>query len=435
MKESGSSREGHTRQFINLKYLKWKFAIHFLLSKSHIIAGIWIIFMLAKGFSLLQIAVLDVALFVAILLFEVPTGYIADWFGRKTSVIMCYVVQAGVILAFLFANNFWQFSVIFFIWGIGITMRSGAEEAWIYDELSYLGQLSEIPPDQIRYRFQQFAGFLGTIGLFSIAFGQVIGGYIAETFSFHIAFYVAFAIYAIAVIWLTTIPEHPLNSPLEKGKTNPQLRNAIYTLRTPSVLLLGSIIIIVSMIAGSMLLFMQAYLSFVGIGIGIIGLIYGLKSGMTAIGNSFSARIISPNRKHMVFPLISILGISYFLMTSKIREIVILSYFIVSFLYGLLLPYFFSHLNQHIESKVRATTISLISLVGSIFVFLYELSFARVIEHLGYKWYFYSNALLVLGFMLPLSFTWWLLDLRKSKQSAQHKTTTSEITSAALIAT
>ncbi len=420
MRRADGLQKIQTNQLKNMRYLKWKFAVHFLLSKSHLIAGIWILFMLSQGFTLTQIAILDVALFGAILLFEVPTGYIADWLGRKISVILCYVIQAGVVLFFLSARHFWQFSLIFFIWGIGITMRSGAEEAWIYDELVYIGQLSGIPPNQIRYRYQQFVGFLGTIGLFAIAFGQVMGGYIAGRFSFRIAFYTAFVIYAGAVIWLITIPEHPLSHSLpDKEESDPQFRAAMHALKTPPVLLLGSIIILTSMIAGSMLLFMQAYLDFVGFGIATIGLIYGLKSGMTAIGSSLSARIISPKRNLVVFPLISILGVSYFLMNIKTKEIILIAYFIISAIYGLLLPYFFSHINQHIDSKVRATTISLISLIGSIFVFLYELSFARIIENLGFKWYFYSNALLVLGLMFPLSLKWWQLESRKSKYDDQ----------------
>ncbi len=427
MERVENSFENREVSIMVLRSLKLKFGLHFLLSKFHIVAGIWILFMLSKGFSLGQIAVFDVALFGAILLFEVPTGFVADWFGRKLSVIICYLIQAAVILSFLFARQFWQFLLIFFVWGIGITMRSGAEEAWIYDELNYLGQVSGIPSTQIRYRFQQFVGFFGTIGLFAIALGQILGGIIAENTSFRVAFFVAFTIYMSAALWLFTIPEHPLDSSkIGKTRPNPQLSDALFTLRTPPIMLVSSIIILMSMIAGSMLLFMQAYLRSVGVGIAIVGLIYGLKSAITGVGNSFSAKIISPKRETIIFPLIALLGLSYLLMAIEAKEIVIVAYFAVSAIYGLLLPFFFSHINQHIEANIRATTISLISLIGSIFVFSYELSFARIIDFSGFKWYFYTNTILVWFFVLPLAFKWRYHNIKGHKQDEESELSTSE---------
>ena len=87
------------------------------------------------GLGPLQLLLLGAALEGAVLLFEVPTGIIADVYSRRASVIIGYaIIGAGLLLEGLFQ---W-FPTIFLaqaVWGIGYTFTSGAREAWLADEL------------------------------------------------------------------------------------------------------------------------------------------------------------------------------------------------------------------------------------------------------------------------------------------------------------
>jgi hypothetical protein len=82
-----------------------------------------------------QLALLGTALEVGVLASEVPTGVIADVVSRRISIILSFLVM-GPALAF--SGVFEPFSLIALTqvtWGIGWTLQSGADVAWLTDEL------------------------------------------------------------------------------------------------------------------------------------------------------------------------------------------------------------------------------------------------------------------------------------------------------------
>ena len=86
------------------------------------------------GLDPLQLVLLGTALEVAVFLFEVPTGVLADTYGRRRSVITgCLLMGFG----FALEGAIPKFAAVLAaqaIWGIGYTFISGALEAWIADE-------------------------------------------------------------------------------------------------------------------------------------------------------------------------------------------------------------------------------------------------------------------------------------------------------------
>lgn len=86
----------------------------------------------------------------AILCFEIPTGLVADFFGRKKSLVIGTFI---IGVAHLLEGSFPTFSVIAVgaaLWGIGWTFISDAETAWIADELENKG-LDEVFLKGARY--------------------------------------------------------------------------------------------------------------------------------------------------------------------------------------------------------------------------------------------------------------------------------------------
>jgi len=67
------------------------------------------------------------------LLFEVPTGAIADIYGRKFSVLLGYAIEGIGYLSLFFIQDFYAVLLAFAIIGFGTTFSSGAKEAWITD--------------------------------------------------------------------------------------------------------------------------------------------------------------------------------------------------------------------------------------------------------------------------------------------------------------
>ena len=83
----------------------------------------------------LQLAMLGVVLETATVLFEIPTGIVADVYSRKWSMVIGYVIWG---IGFLIQGLIPIYPVVLvsqLIWGLGFTFVSGAPEAWLVDEL------------------------------------------------------------------------------------------------------------------------------------------------------------------------------------------------------------------------------------------------------------------------------------------------------------
>ena len=76
-----------------------------------------------------QLAMLGVVLEIATVLFEIPTGVVADVYSRKWSIVLGYIIWG---IGFLIQGLFTLYPVVLvsqLIWGLGFTFVSGAPEA------------------------------------------------------------------------------------------------------------------------------------------------------------------------------------------------------------------------------------------------------------------------------------------------------------------
>lgn len=109
--------------------------------------------------------------------FEVPTGVIADYFGKKKSLMagMLMLIVSNVI--FYSASGFLVFAIGQLIWALGGTLLSGADTALLYDVLH----------DDNKENFKKYQGTSRFIGLMGISLSSLIGGYISS-YSMRITF-------------------------------------------------------------------------------------------------------------------------------------------------------------------------------------------------------------------------------------------------------
>lgn len=96
--------------------------------------SVWIIFFQHK-FTFTQISFGLTFQAVAAILFEVPTGAIADIFGRKFSVVSGIMLQGLMWLALPFIDLPALLYLAFFLMGALRTLESGADKAWMIDWL------------------------------------------------------------------------------------------------------------------------------------------------------------------------------------------------------------------------------------------------------------------------------------------------------------
>ncbi|MFH0891800.1 MAG: MFS transporter [Candidatus Falkowbacteria bacterium] len=98
------------------------------------------IFLLSKGLNLWQINLINACFMLAGALFEIPTGSVADNYGRKLSFVLSCFITGASMLVYYFSSTFTWFVVAEIIAALGVTFASGAFDAWAVDSLDFSGE-------------------------------------------------------------------------------------------------------------------------------------------------------------------------------------------------------------------------------------------------------------------------------------------------------
>jgi MFS family permease len=198
--------------------------------------GINTLFLLDAGLSNLEAFAANAFFTAGMVLFEVPTGVVADSWGRRVSFLLGTVTLSVTTylyyLLWQFSAPFWTWAVVSVLLGLGFTFFSGAVEAWLVDALQFSGY--EGGMEKVFGRGQMVWGI-------AMLTGSVAGGVIAQATNLGVPFLlrvgVLLAMFAVAFWLLHDVgfrPErstHPLratravlSASIENGLKNPPVR-------------------------------------------------------------------------------------------------------------------------------------------------------------------------------------------------------------------
>ena len=145
--------------------------------------GINTIFLLDAGLSNLEAFAANAFFTAGMVLFEVPTGIVADTVGRRASYLLGTLTLAASTLLYVLLWQmdapFWQWAVVSALIGLGFTFFSGAVEAWLVDALTATGFDGELETVFGRGQIVSGAAMLS---------GSVAGGFIAQVTSLGVPF-------------------------------------------------------------------------------------------------------------------------------------------------------------------------------------------------------------------------------------------------------
>ncbi len=113
-----------------------------------LIWGINTIFLLDAGLSNLEAFAANAFFTAGMVLFEVPTGIVADTVGRRASYLLGTVTLAASTLLYVLLWQleapFWAWALVSIVLGLGFTFFSGAVEAWLVDALTATGYTGDM---------------------------------------------------------------------------------------------------------------------------------------------------------------------------------------------------------------------------------------------------------------------------------------------------
>jgi len=96
---------------------------------------IWVVYFLEKGFSLFEVSLTMGIIILGMIIFEIPTGALADILGRKRSVIIGWFAGGLIWILIPFMTNFYWLVCVLIAFAFAVTLISGAQEAWVIDLL------------------------------------------------------------------------------------------------------------------------------------------------------------------------------------------------------------------------------------------------------------------------------------------------------------
>jgi len=102
--------------------------------------GIWMLYLAYKGLTLFEIGLMETVYHISSFSMEIPTGAIADIFGRKTSRTLGKAAAVIATLFMIFGNSVIFFAIAFFFTALGNNLESGAGDALVYDSLKETGK-------------------------------------------------------------------------------------------------------------------------------------------------------------------------------------------------------------------------------------------------------------------------------------------------------
>jgi MFS family permease len=112
-----------------------------------LIWGINTLFLLDAGLNNAEAFTVNAAFTAGMMIFEIPTGVLADTRGRKLSYLLGTVTLAittlGYVLMWSIHAPFWAWAIVSLLVGLGFTFFTGAFEAWLVDALAHVGYFKD----------------------------------------------------------------------------------------------------------------------------------------------------------------------------------------------------------------------------------------------------------------------------------------------------
>jgi MFS family permease len=357
-----------------------KLAVAYFFATLYFYMPVGTLYLRGKNLSYLQINSLWGIIVGTMFLTEVPAGVLADRLGRKRrpgrkgSINVALALQVLGEVIYVFGRSYWPFALAAAIGGLGFAFGSGSVEALVYDSLKTMGREGEMTKAMgFIHAAQRLANLLA-----SAAGGLLVTNLTQERFILAIAVTAC----AVAVGWLVslTLKEPPVELEREDRSID-LLVEGVRTLRSNRQFRRLVLLALVTLPFGDYLSslyqprFVDAGVPPIWLGLGL-----ALASLLSILGARYAYRLEAwLGARSSLLLVTGLPGVLYLVMAAARRPACsVLAFCTLAGSMSLKDPIFSGHLNRHIESRNRATVLSLISMVSGLYVALMGLLIGRI---------------------------------------------------------
>lgn len=324
------------------------------------------------GLTPLQLVLAGTALEITIFISEIPTGVIADVYSRRLSIVIGFFVIGIAFVFQAFAPTFLGVILFNIVWGFGYTFTSGATEAWIIDEIG---------ADEVGPLFLRSSRLSNLLGIAATIIGIILASLLI-TLPILVAGILFIILGMSMVLYMPETGFHPIPSEERStfGQMSDTLKSGAGLVRArPMLLAILGIGLFFGLYSEGLDRLGDAHLlrSFVlpdfhGLPtVAWLGLLGFVGSALTALLTRVVEKRVDMKRSRSLarasFALETLLVASVFgfALAGSFWMAVIVNWCIGS-IRSVLMPINSTWVNQHIDSSVRATVISMTSQVDAL---------------------------------------------------------------------
>ena len=349
-----------------------------------------VLFFQEHGLTLTEVMILQSIYSFSVALFEIPSGYIADIFGRKKTIVLSTIFTFIGFLVFSFFGGFYAFAIAQVLVGIGGSLMSGSDSAIIYDTLLETNS---------KTTYTKIEGRSYAIGNFSEAFAGILGGFLAVG-SIYMPIYVQTSILFFSIPIAFTLIEPTMHKENKLDRSFKAVLEVVKFAMVDNQKLKWLIIYSSAMGVAtlSMAWFAQPFFKSINIPLAYFGILWAVLNFSAGI-TSFNAHQLDKkeNNYKMLFYLALAMSTSFIFLGCNASVFGLIFILLIYLLRGIVTPILRNAINENTTSNKRATVLSVRSLI-------IRISFAISAPILGYIADNYSLAISFYGLAIVVAF-------------------------------
>lgn len=321
---------------------------------------VWMIYLQNFGWSIAEIALLQGIFTFFSAIFEIPSGIIADKIGYKRALQLAELICIFYLISYFFPLNRMVIYIGFICFSLGLSLISGTDTSLLYNITD-------------GNKFLKYMGIFNSLGIISVAFGNLIGGWIAEK-SWTLLFLISLLFRVVALICITSFDVSKIREvePIADNKKAiklylERLYDFVKTTKKFKYILVSSAFLMSSVTLSYQ--YMPVVLEQLSLTTGQVSLIYAIVSVLGSVLSFFSEKLTSKWSSRGVAVIIFFISLLLFLGIGRFPYhsiIVTISFMIPNILYELLSVIIDSTVHEDLRDDIRASSISLINFANSI---------------------------------------------------------------------